>query len=52
MWAGLALAYAAPAMPPSFAIIAVATAAYLAAFTGTRLRRARQIQGRAVPVAP
>ncbi len=43
MWAGLALAYAAPAMPPSFAIIAVATAVYLAVFTGTRLRRARPV---------
>jgi zinc/manganese transport system permease protein len=39
MWAGLALAYAAPAMPPSFAIIAVAAAVYLAVFTGIRLRR-------------
>jgi zinc/manganese transport system permease protein len=39
MWAGLALAYAVPAMPPSFAIIAVATAIYLAVFTGVRLRR-------------
>ena len=39
MWAGLALAYAAPAMPPSFAIIAVAAAVYLAAFTGSRLGR-------------
>jgi zinc/manganese transport system permease protein len=52
MWAGLALAYAAPAMPPSFAIIAVATAAYLAVFTGTRLRRARQAPGRAASAAP
>jgi zinc/manganese transport system permease protein len=43
MWAGLALAYAAPAMPPSFAIIAVATAAYLAAFAAARLRRARRV---------
>lgn len=42
MWAGLALSYAAPAMPPSFAIIAVATAAYLAAFAWSRLRRGRQ----------
>ncbi len=41
MWAGLALSYAAPAMPPSFAIIAVATTAYLAAFTWSRLRRVR-----------
>jgi zinc/manganese transport system permease protein len=45
MWAGLALAYAVPAMPPSFAIIAVATATYLAVFTGTRLRRARPLPG-------
>ena len=39
MWAGLALAYAAPATPPSFAIIAVAAAVYLAVFAGVRLRR-------------
>ena len=39
MWAGLALSYAAPAMPPSFAIIAVATAFYLAALAWSRLRR-------------
>jgi zinc/manganese transport system permease protein len=39
MWAGLALSYAAPALPPSFAIIAVATTAYLAAFTWSRLHR-------------
>jgi zinc/manganese transport system permease protein len=52
MWAGLTLAYAAPAMPPSFAIIAVATAAYLAAFASTRIRRARQLPGRAAPAAP
>jgi zinc/manganese transport system permease protein len=41
MWAGLALSYAAPATPPSFAIIAVATIAYLAAFTWSRLHRLR-----------
>ncbi|HEY2268816.1 MAG TPA: metal ABC transporter permease [Streptosporangiaceae bacterium] len=39
VWAGLALAYAAPAMPPSFAIIAVAAGVYLAAFAGFRLGR-------------
>lgn len=39
MWAGLGLAFAAPALPPSFAIIAVAAAAYLAVFAGSRLRR-------------
>ena len=39
MWAGLALAYAAPAMPPSFAIIAVAATVYLAVFAAARLAR-------------
>jgi zinc/manganese transport system permease protein len=38
-WAGLALAYAVPVMPPSFAIIAVAAAAYLAVLVGARLHR-------------
>jgi zinc/manganese transport system permease protein len=42
IWAGLALAYAAPSLPPSFAIIAVATAAYLAAYGGYRFRRGRR----------
>src|SRR5262249_48619619 len=42
IWAGLALAYAAPSLPPGFAILAVATAAYLAAYGGLRFRRARQ----------
>jgi zinc/manganese transport system permease protein len=51
MWAGLTLAYAAPAMPPSFAILAVATAVYLAAFTGSRLRRPAP-QRRAAPTLP
>lgn len=31
MWSGLALAYAAPTLPPSFAILAVATGLYVAA---------------------
>jgi zinc/manganese transport system permease protein len=53
MWAGLALAYAAPAMPPSFAIITVATATYLAVFTGIRLRRTRPApEQQAAPAAP
>ena len=43
--AGLALAYAAPSLPPSFAIIAVATAAYLAAYGGYRFRRGRRFRG-------
>jgi zinc/manganese transport system permease protein len=38
VWAGLALAYAVPAMPPSFAITAVAAACYALAFW---LRRAQ-----------
>jgi zinc/manganese transport system permease protein len=40
MWAGLALAYYAPRLQPSFAITAVATAVYAAALATTRLRRA------------
>ncbi len=53
MSAGLALAYAAPAMPPSFAIIAVAAFVYLAAFTATRLRRPRSgPQRRTAPATP
>jgi zinc/manganese transport system permease protein len=35
MWAGLLLAYAAPQMPPSFGILAVATGIYLAAIALT-----------------
>jgi zinc/manganese transport system permease protein len=50
LWAGLALGYAAPSMPPSFAIIAVATAAYLAATLYSRLGRLRL--PRPVPAAP
>ncbi len=53
MWAGLAVAYVAPAMPPSFAIIAVAAALYLAVFTGSRLRRTRPVPlRRAATTAP
>ncbi len=32
LWAGLALAYAVPAIPPSFAVVAVGTAVYAATF--------------------
>ena len=35
MWAGLALAYAAPRLPPSFAILAVATGVYVLAVVVT-----------------
>ena len=40
MWAGLTLAYAAPSVPPSFGILAVATGCYAGAFLVT-LRRPR-----------
>jgi len=46
MWAGLLLSYAVPAMPPSFAIIAVATTAYLTANVCCRLRRPRPLPNR------
>jgi zinc/manganese transport system permease protein len=39
MWLGLTGSYLIPAMPPSFAILAVATFAYLAALAAGRLRR-------------
>jgi zinc/manganese transport system permease protein len=39
MWAGLALSYAVPALPPSFAILAVATGCYALALLRTRSPR-------------
>jgi zinc/manganese transport system permease protein len=39
VWGGLALSYAVPALPPSFSILAVATAAYLAVIAATGARR-------------
>lgn len=39
MWAGLALAYYAPRIPPSFAIIAVAAAGYAVALAANRLSK-------------
>ncbi len=39
MWAGLALSYAVPVLPPSFSIIAVAAAVYAVAFVVTAARR-------------
>jgi zinc/manganese transport system permease protein len=39
MWAGLSVAYAAPQVPPSFGILAVATGCYLLAFVVTAARR-------------
>jgi zinc/manganese transport system permease protein len=38
VWTGLAASYAIPRMPPSFAILAVATAIYLGAIAASRLR--------------
>jgi zinc/manganese transport system permease protein len=38
MWAGLAVSYAVPTLPPSFAILAVATLLYVAAQVQARLR--------------
>ncbi|MGB9279229.1 MAG: metal ABC transporter permease [Pseudonocardiaceae bacterium] len=38
MWAGLALSYTVPALPPSFAILAVATGGYALALVSTRRR--------------
>ncbi|MGE5290877.1 MAG: metal ABC transporter permease [Micromonosporaceae bacterium] len=52
MWAGLVLAYAAPALPPSFAIIVVAAAVYLAAFAVSRLYRPHVAPQRQVTAAP
>jgi zinc/manganese transport system permease protein len=40
VWVGLSISYAAAQIPPSFAIIAVATAAYLGAFVATSARAA------------
>jgi zinc/manganese transport system permease protein len=40
MWGGLTMSYAFPHLPPSFCVIAVAAAVYLAALVGTRPRRA------------
>jgi len=39
MWAGLALSFLVPSLPPSFAIIAVAAGAYALAFVATSLPR-------------
>ena len=44
MWSGLTIAYAAPRIPPSFAIVAMATLAYLGATLGTiAVRAARSV---------
>jgi zinc/manganese transport system permease protein len=38
VWAGLLLSFAAPRVPPSFAILAVASVVYFAVLTGARVR--------------
>jgi len=47
MGGGLALAYAAPTLPPSFTIMAVATAEYAIAATASRAQRSRSPRRRA-----
>jgi zinc/manganese transport system permease protein len=39
MWGGLSIAYAAPSLPPSFAILAIVTGCYVGAFLFTVRRR-------------
>ena len=46
MWAGLSIAYAAPAVPPSFGILAVATACYVVAYVGTAWPHRRRAASR------
>ncbi len=46
MWAGIAIAYAAPKVPPSFAILAVATGCYLVAAVATSAYRAVLVRQR------
>ncbi|MGI8492986.1 MAG: metal ABC transporter permease [Acidimicrobiales bacterium] len=41
MWAGLALAYAAPGLPPSFTILAFATGIYVLTIIASHIRRRR-----------
>jgi zinc/manganese transport system permease protein len=45
VWLGLAASYLVPRMPPSFAILAVATATYAAAMAATRERRVQVAGG-------
>ncbi|MGI9006454.1 MAG: metal ABC transporter permease [Streptosporangiaceae bacterium] len=50
VWAGLLIAYAAPSIPPSFGILAVATAGYLTAIAVTASGPARPSRGRPTSV--
>ncbi len=47
MWAGLTVAYLVPTVPPSFGILGVATAVYLATFAWSPLRRRHGTAGAA-----
>jgi zinc/manganese transport system permease protein len=49
LWAGVAVAYAAPRLPASFAIMAVATLLYLVAALVAWRRRRRHTGVRATP---
>ncbi|MFJ8314130.1 MULTISPECIES: metal ABC transporter permease [unclassified Streptomyces] len=44
MWAGLALSYAAPQLPPSFSIMTVATVVYAAVLVMVRTRRVPRVR--------
>lgn len=50
MWAGLALSYWAPSIPPSFAILAVATAVFLGVLVVTQVRGRERAESPVVPV--
>jgi zinc/manganese transport system permease protein len=50
MWAGLVLSYWVPSMPPSFAILAVATAVFLGVLIVTQVRGREQTESPVVPV--
>jgi zinc/manganese transport system permease protein len=52
VWIGLTASYLVPKMPPSFAVLAVATAAFLAAIAVGRLRRPHAGDGRPVAASP
>jgi zinc/manganese transport system permease protein len=52
LWSGLALSYAAPSLPPSFAIIAVATGVYVTATLHSMLRRPHSVLPQPSPTAP
>jgi zinc/manganese transport system permease protein len=50
MWAGLALSYWAPSIPPSFAILAVATGVFLGVLVVTQVRGRERAESRVVSV--